>query len=75
MTDEISPGVSFYELLQLYVHGIDSLSPVLLHFSDFSDWWPHTTGRRAEPRDKQVEYRSQRLQGARSLALALARKV
>ena len=37
MTDEAPPGALFYELFQLYVHGINSLSPVLLCFSEFSD--------------------------------------
>ena len=73
MTDETSLGVFFYELFQLYVHGIDSLPPVQLHYSDFSDWLVRTADRRAELRDEQIQYWSQRLQGVQPLVLTLAK--
>jgi len=73
MTDETSLGVFFYELFQLYVHGIDSLPPVQLHYSDFSDWLLRTADRRAELRDEQIKYWSQKLQGVQPLILTLAK--
>ena len=73
MTDETSLGIFFYDLFQLYIHGIDSLPPVQLHYSDFSDWLIRTAGRRAELRDEQLEYWSKKLDGVQPLALTLAR--
>ena len=73
MTDETSFGVFFYELFQLYVHGIDSLPPVQLHYSDFSDWLIRTADRRAELRDEQIKYWDQKLQGVQPLVLTLAK--
>jgi len=73
MTDEASLGILFYELFQLYVHGIDSLPPVQLHYSDFSDWLIRTADRRAELRDEQIKYWCQKLQGVQPLVLTLAK--
>ena len=73
MTDEPSLGVFFYEMFQLYIHGIDSLPPVQLHYSDFSDWLIRTADRRAELRDEQIKYWSQKLQGVQPLVLTLAK--
>jgi hypothetical protein len=73
MTDETSLGIFFYELFQLYTHGIDSLPPVQLHYSDFSDWLIRTADRRAELRDEQIKYWSQKLQGVQPLVLTLAK--
>ena len=72
-TDETSLVIFFYELFQLYVHGIDSLPPVQLHYSDFSDWLIRTADRRAELRDEQIKYWSQKLQGVQPLVLTLAK--
>ena len=73
MTDETSLGIFFYDLFQLYIHGIDSLPPVQLHYSDFSDWLIRTAGRRAELRDEQLKYWSKKLDGVQPLALTLAK--
>lgn len=73
MTDETSLGIFFYELFQLYVHGIDSLPPVQLHYSDFSDWLIRSADRRAELHDEQIKYWSQKLQGVQPLILTLAK--
>lgn len=73
MTDETSLGIFFRELFHLYIHGIDSLPPVQLHYSDFSDWLIRTADRRAELRDEQIKYWSQRLQGIQPLVLTLAK--
>ena len=73
MTDETSLGIFFYDLFQLYIHGIDSLPPVQLHYSDFSDWLIRTAGRRAELRDEQLEYWSKKLDGVQPLTLTLAK--
>jgi len=73
MTDETSLGIFFYDLFQLYIHGIDSLPPVQLHYSDFSDWLIRTAGRRAELRDEQLEYWRKKLDGVQPLALTLAK--
>lgn len=58
---------------QLYIHDIGSLPPVQLHSSDFSDWLIRTVDRRAELRDKWIEYWSQKLQGVQPLVLTLAK--
>ena len=73
MTDETSLGIFFYDLFQLYIHGIDSLPPVQLHYSDFSDWLIRTTDRRAELRDEQLKYWSKKLDGVQPLVLTLAK--
>ena len=73
MTDETSLGVFFHELFQLYIHGIDSLPPVQLHYSDFSDWLIRTADRRTELRDEQIKYWSEKLQGVQPLVLTLAK--
>jgi len=73
MTDETSLGVFFYELFQLYIHGIDSLPPVQLHYSDFSDWLIRTADRRADLRDEQLKYWGTKLAGVRPLVLTLAK--
>ena len=73
MTDETSLGIFFYDLFQLYIHGIDSLPPVQLHYSDFSDWLIRTAGRRAELRDEQLGYWTKKLDGVQPLALTLAK--
>ena len=73
MTDETSLGIFFYDLFQLYIHGIDSLPPVQLHYSDFSDWLIRTADRRAELRDEQLEYWRKKLDGVQPLALTLAK--
>ena len=73
MTDETSLGIFFYELFQLYVYGIDSLPPVQLHYSDFSDWLIRTIDRRAELRDEQLKYWSEKLNGVQPLVLTLAK--
>jgi len=73
MTDETSLGIFFYDLFQLYIHGIDSLPPVQLHYSDFSDWLIRTADRRAELRDEQLGYWSKKLNGVQPLALTLAK--
>jgi hypothetical protein len=73
MTDETSLGIFFYELFELYLHGIDSLPPVQLHYSDFSDWINRTAERRQEIRDEQLQYWVKNLEGAQPLQLTLAR--
>ena len=73
MTDETSLGIFFYDLFQLYIHGIDSLPPVQLHYSDFSDWLIRTTDRRAELRDEQLKYWRKKLDGVQPLVLTLAK--
>jgi hypothetical protein len=73
MTDETSLGIFFYDLFQLYIHGIDSLPPVQLHYSDFSDWLIRTADRRVELRDEQLKYWSQKLDGVQPLTLTLAK--
>ena len=73
MTDETSLGIFFYDLFQLYIHGIDSLPPVQLHYSDFSDWLIRTADRRAELRDEQLKYWSKKLDGVQPLILTLAK--
>ena len=73
MTDETSLGVFFYDLFQLYVHGIDSLPPVRLHYSDFSDWLIRTADRRAELRNEQLKYWGKKLEGVQPLVLTLAK--
>ena len=73
MTDETSLGIFFYDLFQLYIHGIDSLPPVQLHYSDFSDWLIRTADRRAELRDEQLKYWSGKLDGVQPLVLTLAK--
>jgi Condensation domain/AMP-binding enzyme len=73
MTDEASLGIFFFELFELYIHGIDSLPPVQLHYSDFSDWLIRTADRRAEIRDEQLEYWTKNLEGVQPLQLTLAR--
>ena len=73
MTDETSLGIFFHELFQLYVHGIDSLPPVQLHYSDFSDWLIRTADRRSELRDEQIKHWSQKLRGVQPLVLTLAK--
>ena len=72
-TDETSLGIFFYDLFQLYVHGVGSLLPVQLHYSDFSDWLIHTADRRAELRDEQLKYWSKKLDGVQPLVLTLAK--
>ena len=52
--DEASIGIFFYELFSLYLDGPESLPPVSLHYSDFSDWLLCTSERRAELRDEQL---------------------
>lgn len=47
MADETPSGI-FYDLFQLYLHGTDSLPPIQLHYSNFSDWLICTADRRAE---------------------------
>ena len=73
MTDETSLGIFFYDLFQLYIHGIGSLPPVELHYSDFSDWLIRTADRRAELRDEQLKYWSKKLDGVQPLVLTLAK--
>jgi len=73
MTDETSLGIFFYGLFQLYVHGIGSLPPVQLHYSDFSDSLIRTADRRAELRDEQLKYWSKKLDGVQPLVLTLAK--
>jgi Condensation domain/AMP-binding enzyme len=73
MTDETSLGIFFFELFELYIHGIDTLPPVQLHYSDFSDWLIRTADRRAEIRDEQLEYWTKNLEGVQPLQLTLAR--
>jgi len=73
MTDETSLGIFFYDLFQLYVHGIGSLPPVQLHYSDFSDWLIRTADRRAELHDEQLKYWSKKLDGVQPLVLTLAK--
>ena len=73
MTDETSLGIFFYDLFQLYIHGIDSLPPVQLYNSDSSDWLIRTACRRAELRDEQLEHWSKKLDGVQPLVLTLAR--
>lgn len=59
-------GVSFHELFQLYLHGIDSLPPVQLHDSDFSDWLTRTADRPTELRDEQTKYWSENCRASSS---------
>jgi non-ribosomal peptide synthetase component F len=73
MTDETSLGIFFFELFELYMHGIDSLPPVQLHYSDFSDWLERTADRRQEIRDDQLRYWMKNLEGVQPLHLTLAR--
>ena len=73
MTDETSLGVFFYELFQLYIHGIDSLPPVQFHYSDFSDWLIRTADRRAQLRNEQITYWGRKLEGVQPLVLTLAK--
>ena len=73
MTDETSLGVFFYELFQLYIHGVDSLPPVQFHYSDFSDWLIRTADRRAQLRNEQITYWSKKLEGVQPLVLTLAK--
>lgn len=72
ITDETSLGIFFYDLFQLYTNGVDSLPPVQLHYSDFSDWLIRTADRRAELRDEQLRYWRKKLDGAQPLVLTLA---
>ncbi|KAF9641979.1 hypothetical protein BDM02DRAFT_3252713, partial [Thelephora ganbajun] len=73
VTDETSLGIFFYGLFQLYVHGIDSLPPVQLHYSDFSDWSIRTADRHAELHDEQIKYWSQKLQDVQPLVVTLTK--
>ena len=73
MTDETSLGIFFYDLFQLYIHGIASLPPVQFHYSDFSDWLIRTAYRRAELRGEQIKYWSKKLDGVQPLILTLAK--
>ena len=73
VTDDTSLGIFLSDLLQLYTHGPDSLPPVQLHYSDFSDWLIHTADRHAELRDEQLKYWSKKLDGVQPLSLTLAK--
>jgi hypothetical protein len=70
--DDASFGIVLYELFALYHHGVDSLPPQNVQFSDFSDWFFHTSDRRIGSRDGQLKFWAENMKDVQPLNLGLA---